>query len=115
MARYLVQVAYTSPSWKAQVENPRDPIERVQPLAQELGGRIHQMFYCFGDYDLIAICEFPDDEAAASFALTVGATGVCSKFVTTKLLDVQAGLSAMRRAKAAAGTYVPPTRELAHT
>lgn len=115
MARYLAQVAYTNASWKTQVESPRDPIERVQPLAQELGGRIHQMYYCFGEHDLIAICEFPDDEAMAAFALAVAAGGACRSFSTTKLLDVQSGLTAMRRAHSAAGTYVAPVKELAHT
>jgi len=115
MAYYLAQVGYTGPSWKTQIESPRDPFERVQPLAQELGGRIHQMYYCFGEYDLVAIAEFPDDEAMAAFALAVGAGGATRCFATTKLLDVQGGLSAMKRAQAAAGKYVPPVKEYART
>ena len=111
MARYLAQVAYTSPSWRTQLESPRDPIERVQPLAQELGGKIQQLYYCFGEYDVIAICEFPDDEAMAAFALAVAAAGAVRAFATTKLLDVQQGLNAMRRAEAASGKYIAPIKE----
>jgi uncharacterized protein with GYD domain len=115
MARYMAQVGYTSPSWRTQLESPRDPIERIQPLAQELGGRIQQVYYCFGEYDLVAICEFPDDEAMAAFALTVAAAGATRTFVTHKLLDVQQGLNAMRRAEQAASKYTPPLKEMART
>lgn len=114
MARYLAQVAYTSPSWRTQVDNPQDPIKRIQPLAQELGGRIHDLFYCFGEYDVICIAEFPDDEAMAAFALAVAAGGACRSFVTTKLLDIEQGLSALRRAQKAGSAYVAPVKELAH-
>ena len=115
MARYLIQVGYTSPSWHTQLESPRDPLERVQPLAQDLGGRVHQIYYCFGEYDVIGVCEFPDDEAMAAFALAVAAGGATRSFATTKLLEVPQGLSAMRKAHAAAGKYVAPVKELART
>jgi uncharacterized protein with GYD domain len=111
----MAQVGYTSPSWRTQLESPRDPLERVQPLAQELGGKINQIYYSFGEYDVVAICEFPDDEAMAAFALAVAAAGATRSFATTKLLDVQQGLNAMRRAESASSKYVPPLKEFART
>lgn len=115
MARYLFQVAYSSPSWRTQVERPQDPRERVEPLAKELGGSLQEIYYCFGDYDVVAITELPDDDAAAAFALTIAAGGATKAMKTTKLLEVGQGLAAMRRAQAVSSTYTAPIRELAHT
>ena len=115
MARYLYQAAYTVAAWQAQLDTPRDPAQRVEPLAAELGGRLESIHYCFGEHDIVAVIELPDDEAMAAFALAVGAGGAVHSARTTKLLEVSAGLSAMRRAKAAGQKYVPPLREMART
>ena len=114
MARYLYQAAYTAPSWKTQIDDPRDPTQRVQPLVDELGGRIECLYYSFGEHDIVAIVELPDDEAMAAFALAVAAGGAVHAARTTKLLDVDAGIAAMRRAKSVAAKYAPPLRELTH-
>jgi uncharacterized protein with GYD domain len=115
MARYLFQAAYSNASWRTQLERPQDPIDRVQPLAQKLGGRIHDVYYSFGEYDVVAICEFPDDEAMAAFALAVAAGGATQGGRTTKLLETSAGLSAMRKAQGAASSYTAPIGQLTHT
>ncbi len=115
MARYLYQAAYTAPSWKTQINDPRDPNQRVEPLAKELGGRIESLYYAFGEHDVVAVLDLPDDEAMAAFALAVAAGGAIVHAKTTKLIEVSAGMSAMRKAGAAASKYVPPLREMART
>jgi uncharacterized protein with GYD domain len=115
MARYLYQAAYTSASWKTQISDPRDARQRVEPLAVELGGRLEEIYYSFGAFDVVAILEFPDDEAMAAFALAVAAGGAIAKAETTKLLELTAGQAAMRKAAAAAPKYQVPLREYART
>jgi uncharacterized protein with GYD domain len=109
MPYYLVQAAYTAESWATQLAAPADPRERLSALAQAAGGRLESFFYCFGEYDIVAIAEFPDNETAAAGALVAAAGGAAKAIRTTPLLTVDEGLSAMRKASRAVGGYEPPT------
>ncbi len=60
--------------------------EVVSKAVQELGGDLECLYYTFGDADVIAICELPDNETAASFALQVSSSGRVS-VATTVLLS----------------------------
>jgi uncharacterized protein with GYD domain len=108
MARYLVQASYTPESWAAQLENPQDRRQVVEPLLQRLGGRFETLDYAFGEYDIIAIVELPDNVSAAAVGLAIMAGGAMKAYKTTPLLSSSEGLQAMRRAAEAASTYQPP-------
>ncbi len=43
--------------------------EESRKLARRMGGEYRDFYLVFGQYDLVVICEFPDDETAAAFAL----------------------------------------------
>jgi uncharacterized protein with GYD domain len=105
--KYLIQVAYTAEAWAAQTKNPRNVTERVGAAITQLGGRIESCYYAFGDADIIAILELPDNEAAAAFAIAVSAGGALRSVKTTALMSVDEGMSAMR--KAASAGYQPPS------
>jgi uncharacterized protein with GYD domain len=108
MPRYLFQAAYTADSWAVQVKNQPNPLDRVGPLVEACGGRIEQFFYCFGDYDIALVTDMPDDQSAAAVALAAAAGGSLRSFQTTKLLTVEEGLEAMRKAEEAGRSYKPP-------
>jgi uncharacterized protein with GYD domain len=40
-----------------------------------MGGKLEAFYYAFGETDLYAIVEMPDNVSAAAFALTVAASG----------------------------------------
>jgi uncharacterized protein with GYD domain len=107
MPAYLLQVAYTSDAWRAQVQNPHDVRDRVRSTMESLGARVEAAYYAFGEYDLIAIVEFPNNEAAAAYALAVQAGGAVKAFKTTPLMSIDEGMQAMRRAGQAG--YRPPS------
>lgn len=107
MPRYMAQVAYTADAWKTQIGHPVDPAERVGPVIASLGGSIECLYYAFGEYDVVAIFDMPDNVTAAAFALAVGSSGAVSKYTTTPLLSVADGMAAM--AKAAGAGYKPPS------
>ena len=75
MAHYLIQAAYTSDAWAAMVKDPQDRIEAVRPVVESLGGRVVAGYLAFGEYDITAIVELPDNEAAAAFAMAAAAGG----------------------------------------
>jgi len=103
----MLQVAYTPEAWATQLKNPHNRIEAVRPAVEKLGGNIEGAWYAFGDYDLVAIIEMPDNEAAAAFALAAAAGGACKAIKTTALLTLDEG---QRAIQAAGGVgYSPPT------
>ena len=106
MSHYLIEVAYTPEAWATLVKNPQDRMSAIAPAVERLGGKVKDGYLSFGDYDTIAICEFPDDVSAAAFAVAVSAAGACKTFKTTPLLTVAEGMNAMR--KAGGASYQPP-------
>lgn len=108
MAYYLLQVAYTPEAWAALVSNPQNRMEAVRPVVERLGGRMEGAWLSFGDYDLVAICQMPDNVTAAAFSIAAAAGGALRAIKTTPLMTSEEGVEAMRRA-AGAG-YRPPGR-----
>jgi uncharacterized protein with GYD domain len=50
-------------------------IEQSVKQAAELGGKILGVYVTLGDYDLVSIAEWPNDEAAATTALAISSRG----------------------------------------
>ena len=44
-------------------------------MAEELGGEVRQFYPTTGNYDIVAITEFPDDATAATFVLRISSLG----------------------------------------
>ena len=107
MAFYMFQVAYTPESLAHQIQNPGSIVDRTKPLIEKLGGRLLSTYYCFGDYDLVQIVEFPDNVSAGSLPVTAYAGGALKAVKTTPLMTVAEGVAILKRA-AAATIYVPP-------
>lgn len=74
MATYVSLVKYTEQGIKTIKDSP-SRVDGIRSLAEKLGGQMNQLFLTMGDYDLVAVSEFPDDEAAAKFILTIGSAG----------------------------------------
>jgi uncharacterized protein with GYD domain len=108
MAHYLLQAAYTSDAWAAQVSHPQNRMEVIRPVIERLGGRLECAYLAFGEYDVIGIMEMPDNVSAAAFSLATSAGGALKAIKTTPLLTVEEGIAAMQQA-AGAG-YRPPGR-----
>ncbi|HMF05322.1 MAG TPA: GYD domain-containing protein [Acidimicrobiia bacterium] len=106
MPYYLVQTAYTPESWDKMIKNPQDRVAAVRPAIEALGGRIEAGYVSFGEYDLAAIVEFPDNVSAAAFSISVTSKGGLKAFKTTPLMTTAEAQQAMQ--KAGGSTYAPP-------
>ena len=100
MAKYFVQVGYAAEAWAAMSRGPQRVVERVQASAEALGGSIESLYFCFGDYDLMGIVDFPDSRGVAAWSMAVSAGGDVRAFKTTTLLSIDEGLHALGRAAA---------------
>lgn len=99
MPRYLYEVAYTPEAWAELVKKPQDRIEAIRPAVRKLGGKIESAYFAFGDYDIVAIANMPDNVSAAAFSLAVSAGGSVKSIRTTPLMTIREGMRAMRQAK----------------
>jgi len=106
MPHYLVQAAYTPEAWATLVKNPQDRIKAITPAVERLGGKVQEGYLAFGEYDIVVICEFPDNVTAAAFAAAASAGGSVKAFKTTPLITMPESVKAMK--KASSSNYEPP-------
>lgn len=100
MSLYMVQFAYTPEAWAALVKNPEDRGAPVKALMEHLGGRMVDIYYCFGEYDGMVILEAPDETTAMTVVLAAIAPGHLKATKTTVLFSVEQAMKAMGKAGA---------------
>lgn len=49
--------------------------EQSRELARRMGGELADVYWTVGNYDLVVIADFPDDQSATAFLLAVGSQG----------------------------------------
>jgi uncharacterized protein with GYD domain len=96
MPSYLLQVAYSADAVAAMIKKPQNRGEAVRKPVEKLGGTINGFWLSFGDYDVVAIIEMPDNVSAAAFALAAAGGGACKSVKTTPLLSAEDGMEAMK-------------------
>jgi uncharacterized protein with GYD domain len=66
-------------NWTEQgVKNFRDTVRRgedVRGLVEKNGGQLRLLLWTLGEYDLVSVIDFPDDETATAVLLQVAAGG----------------------------------------
>jgi uncharacterized protein with GYD domain len=107
MAIYMFQGTYTPEAWAAMVKNPQDRSGVLTEMIEKLGGRLLSFYYCFGEYDVVATFEAPDDVTASAMVMTAISPGHARTSKTTKLLTIQETVEAMRKADSA--LYAAPS------
>ena len=91
MPSYLLQVSYRAAAVAAFIKRPHNRVEVVRKPIEKLGGSIGGFWMAFGDYDVIAIVDMPDNVSAAALALAISAGGACKNVKTTPLLSAEEG------------------------
>lgn len=108
MGHYLLQWSYKDGQMKAMVEKPQDRSKAAAKAITAFGGKLHEFFFAFGEYDGIAIAEFPDNESATASLLTIGGSGALSRLSTTVLITPDEAKRAMKKARDTKTGYTPP-------
>jgi len=98
MALYLVQFAYTAEALATMTQNPQDRSVPSRELIEKLGGRMIGFYFCFGEYDGVALYEAPDDTTATAISMAALSPGHLKASHTTKLFTVEEEMEAMRKA-----------------
>lgn len=104
MPKYLVEAKYTAEGAKGlEREGGTARRDAVTKLVESLGGNLETWYYAFGDADIYAIADLPDNSAAAALALAVNQSGGA----TTKTI-VLITSDEMDKAAKKAVSYRPP-------
>jgi len=76
MPKYLLQINYTLDGVKGVVAKGGSARKAAgQAAAESVGGTLESIYFAFGDTDVFAIADLPDNAAAAALALSVSASG----------------------------------------
>ncbi len=74
MPAYISLMTYTDQGLRT-IKKSTNSADSARHMAEELGGSIDQIYLTMGNYDIVAIADFPDDATAATFVLRMGALG----------------------------------------
>ena len=104
MPKYMISANYTAQGMEGvRSAGAKSRIDAVSTMLEAMGGRLESFHFAFGDTDVFAIAEVPDDEAAAAVAIAINSSGAVN-IRTTKLLTVEQVDEALRRSV----NYQPP-------
>jgi uncharacterized protein with GYD domain len=74
MTTYISLINWTDQG----IRNFSETVQRAdaaKALAQRMGGSITSIHWTVGQYDLVTIADFPDDETGTAFLLALGSQG----------------------------------------
>ena len=74
MPTYVSLMKWTDQGIKAIKDAPQRWQEQIKSL-QSMGAQIKGIYACMGEYDMVAIADFPNDEAAMCFLLAMSSQG----------------------------------------
>ena len=75
MPTYVSLVKFTQHGLSTMKEKGVERSDLVMKNAQELGGKLVQAYYCLGEYDVVAVWEFPDNKTAMKAAVLNASLG----------------------------------------
>ena len=86
MPKYLSRTSYTAEGLKGLLkEGGTKRKQAMARLAESLGGKLEAYYYAFGDDDLFAIWDMPDNVTVAAVSIMVNASGTANAKVTVLL------------------------------
>ena len=104
MPKYLVTGSYTQDGVKGVMgaggSSRRDAVTKV---AESVGGSLESFYFAFGGDDFYVVVDLPDNEAAASVAMTVNASGAVAARTVVLLAPEEVDGAARRSVE-----YQPP-------
>ncbi len=98
MAHYLIQASYTADAWAKMIKSPADRGAALKALVEKLGGKVESFYFAFGDCDVVAVLDFPDQLSAVAASLAAASAGHLKGLKTTPLVSNADAMSAMKKA-----------------
>jgi uncharacterized protein with GYD domain len=104
MAKYLVTASYSPEGLKGVIKSGGTArSDAVRTSIEGLGGTMESFHFAFGEQDVYAIADMPDNVAAAAMAMAVSASGLVVAKVVVLLEPAEIDESVKRKV-----LYTPP-------
>ncbi len=104
MPKFMIRGSYSADGLKGLVkEGGAARRDAIKATVESAGGTLETFHYGFGEGDLYAIVDVPDQEAMTAISLTIGASGALSPHTTALLTPEQVDAAVKREVK-----YRPP-------
>ena len=74
MATYIMLVSYSQKGIENVKESPAR-LDAAKKAFQSMGAELKEFYLVMGQYDIVVVCEAPDDETITKLALSIGSRG----------------------------------------
>jgi uncharacterized protein with GYD domain len=110
MPMYLHQWRYSQQEELARrmLTERQERVDEARASARSFDGQLHHFFFCLGDYDGLAITQFPSDEHALACLMARCTGGRVAAFRSTQLIAPDGILRAKIMAREALGLRSDP-------
>jgi uncharacterized protein with GYD domain len=106
MPKYLLKASYSAEGSKGLLKDGGTKrVNAARTLVESLGGKLDTLYFAFGDTDVVAIVDLPDNATAAAASLTIAGTGALAGTITVLLTPEE-----IDQASKKSGSYTPPGR-----
>jgi uncharacterized protein with GYD domain len=104
MSKYLLEVKYTLDGVRGvKARGGSARVAAATELIESVGGKLESFYFAFGDTDVYAVADFPDNISAAAAAQTVTAGGGATARTVVLLTAAEIDAAASKTL-----TYRPP-------
>jgi uncharacterized protein with GYD domain len=94
----MLQATYTADAWAKMAKNPEDREVSARGLIERAGGRLHNLYFCLGAQDIVALYDAPDAKTAAAIAIAASVPGHLKSCQTTELLTPAESVQILKKA-----------------
>lgn len=106
MAKYLLHASYSAEGSKGLLKDGGTKrVNAARALIESLGGKLETLYFAFGDADVVAIVDLPDNASAAAASLAIAGTGALNGKMTVLLTPEDIDQAARK-----SPSYTPPGR-----
>ena len=74
MATFIVLGCFTDQGARTIKESPKRA-EAFKEIAKKTGVTVKDLYWTLGQFDIVAVCDAPDDQTASALAFSIGALG----------------------------------------
>jgi len=86
MAKYLFEASYTSTGANGLMsEGGSSRQQQIDSMLSTMGGKLETLYFAFGNNDVYAIADVPDNVTAAALSLAVNASGAVNAKIVVLL------------------------------
>jgi len=103
---YIIKETYSSRSASALINNPQDRNDAIQPLVEDLGGKLCHFYIACNEDTAYLIIKLPDEKSLAALLIAIKASGAVKSITATPVMTASDAVDVFKQASTV--NYRPP-------